>query len=74
MGVYNVVLKDAAGYDISIDLVDGISAAKTRAKYFLTDAYAKNIGTTQVALGVSKVEVQRASTGEVLWDAFRKEV
>lgn len=72
MAEYNVVLKDADGYDIGSDLVDGMAAAKSRAKYFLTDAYAQNIGTTQAALGTQKVEVQNGRTGECLWDAFRK--
>lgn len=70
---YNVVLKDADGYDIGSDLVGGMAAAKARAKYFLTDSYAQNIGTTQTALGTQKVEVQDVRTSECLWDAFRKE-
>lgn len=69
---YNVVLKDADGYDIGSELVDGMAAAKSRAKYFLTDTYAQNVGTTQTVIGTQKVEVQDGRTGECLWDAFRK--
>jgi hypothetical protein len=72
MAEYNVVLKDAAGYDISTDRVNGLVAAKTRAKYFLTDSYAQNIGTTHSVLGTYKVEVQEIQTSACLWDAFRR--
>ena len=72
MAEYNVILKDVAGCDISTDLVDGMAAAKAKAKYLLTASYAKNIGTTHTALGSVKVEVQDAR-GVCLWDAFRAE-
>jgi hypothetical protein len=72
MAEHNIILKNAAGYDISTDLVNGLAAAKTRAKYFLTDAYAQNIGTTHATLGTYKVEVQEIRTSARLWDAFKR--
>ena len=71
MTEYQVILKDAAGYEICSDLVEGIKAAKARAKYFLTDAHASLIGTDHKTLGTHKVEVQNECV--VFWDAFRKE-
>jgi hypothetical protein len=72
MAEYNVILKDAAGYDISTDLEYGLAAAKWRARLFLTDVYADTIGTTHTALGTYKVEVQDTK-GVCVWDAFRVE-
>lgn len=72
MAEYQVVVKDADGYDISNDLVEGLKAAKERAKYFVTDDYARFVGTTHQALGTSHAEVQDARTGECLHDFFRK--
>jgi hypothetical protein len=71
MNEYDVVLKDADGFDICTDLVEGLTAAKARAKYLLSDDHAKVIGTTHAELGTHKAEVQATRTGAVLWDAFR---
>lgn len=68
MAEYTVTLKDADGYDVATDLVDGLGAAKARAKHFLTDDYARNIETTHATLGSHKVEV--SLEGVCLWDAF----
>lgn len=72
MATYNVILKDRDDYDICADLVDGMTAAKARAKYLLTDAFAKSIETTHATLGTCRVEVQAADTGVCLWDASAK--
>lgn len=73
MTEYNVVLKDADGCDIVVDKVHGLPAAKKQAKHFLTDDYARVLGTSHVQLGTHKVEV-RNSHGECLFDAFRDSV
>lgn len=73
MSEYDVVLKDRDGYDICTDLIDGLDAAKARAKYLLSDDHAKVIGTSHDALGTYKVEVQATRTGACLWDAFRSQ-
>lgn len=70
MAEYNVVLKGHDGCDICADLVDGLPAAKTRAKYLLSDEHAAVIGSTHDLLGTYKVEIQANRTGECLWDAF----
>ena len=49
---------------------NGLKAAKTRAKYLLTDAHARGLETTHGALGTRKVEVQESQTGDCLWDMF----
>ena len=71
MSEYDVILKDRDGDDICADLVDGLGAAKTRARYLLSDVHAKNLGTSHDDLGTYKVEVQATRTGVCLWDAFR---
>lgn len=71
MAEYDVVLKDRDGCDICTDLVDGLPAAKARAKYLLSDEHAALIGSTHDTLGTHKVEVQATRTGKCLWDAFR---
>lgn len=71
MSEYDVVLKDRDGCDICTDLIDGLVAAKARAKYLLSDEHAKQIGTSHNDLGTFKVEVQATPTGACLWDAFR---
>jgi hypothetical protein len=73
MTEYLVLLKDADGYDITAQFVEGLKAAKERAKYLLTDSYAHNIETTHQELNSYKVEVRASSSAECLWDAFRKE-
>jgi hypothetical protein len=70
MNEYDVVLKDADGFDICTDIVEGLAAAKVRAKYLLSAAHAKAIGSTHTVPGTHKVEVQATRTGAVLWDAF----
>lgn len=72
MAEYSVVLIDADGYDISVDFVEGVKAAKERAKYFLGDTYVRNCGTTHDSLNTNKVEV-RNEVGDCLYDFFRKE-
>jgi len=67
---YDVVLKDADGFDICTDLIEGLTAAKARAKYLLSEDHANVIGSTRLDLGVHKVEVQATRTGAVVWDAF----
>jgi hypothetical protein len=69
MAEYQVILKDTEGYKIASDAIEGIKAAKTRAKYLLTDEYAQRIGTDHKTLGTHKVEVHNKSV--VVWDAFR---
>lgn len=71
MGEYDVVLIDRDGCDICADLIEGLAAAKARAKYLLSDDHAKQIGTDHETLGTYKVEVQATRTGACLWDAFR---
>lgn len=71
MNEYDVVLRDRDGFDICTDLVEGLTAAKKRAEYLLTDDYAKTLGTTHDTLGTHKVEVQATRTGSCIWDAFR---
>lgn len=71
MSEYDVVLIDRDGCDICADLIDGLVAAKARARYLLSDDHAKQIGTTHDTLGTYKVEVQATRTGACLWDAFR---
>lgn len=71
MNEYQVVVKDADGYEISDNQVEGVKAAKEHAKYCLTDAYAIRIGTTHQVLRTFKAEVQK--DGECLYDFFRKE-
>lgn len=63
--------KDADGYDISADIIEGMKAAKDKARYYLSDEYARRLGTTHEALGTFKAEVQATRTGTCLWDAFR---
>ena len=72
MSEYDVVLKDNFGCDITTDLVEGLPDAKKRATYFLSDAYAKTIGTTHETLGTHKVEIQATRTAVCIWDAFLK--
>ena len=43
MSEYDVVLKDRDGCDICTDLIDGLVAAKARAKYLLSDEHAKQM-------------------------------
>jgi hypothetical protein len=70
MSEYDVVLKDRDGFDICTDIVEGLTAAKSRAKYLLSEDHAKAIGTTHADLRTYKVEVQATRTGACLWDAF----
>ena len=70
MNEYDVVLKDRDGFDICTDLIEGLSAAKARARYLLSEDHAKAIGTTHADLMTHKVEVQATRTGAVLWDFF----
>lgn len=71
MSEYDVVLIDRDGCDICADLIDGLVAARARAKYLLSEDYAKQIGSTHDTLGTYKAEVQATRTGACLWDAFR---
>lgn len=71
MAQYNVVLVDMGGFDIAADLVDGLNMAKARARYFLTDEYARHIGTTHEALDTCKAEVRKEGSDECFWDVFR---
>lgn len=68
MSEYDVVLKDRDGFDICTDLIEGLTAAKARAKYLLSDDHLKLIGAADDAY---KVEVQATRTGACLWDDFR---
>jgi hypothetical protein len=71
MSEYIVALKDADGFDICTDLVEGLARAKAHAKYLLSDNYAKAIGSTHATLGTHKAEVHTVHTGgAILWDAF----
>jgi uncharacterized RmlC-like cupin family protein len=73
MAEYLVILKDSDGFDICSDLVDGMSAAKARANFLLSDRNAHYMGTTHATLGTDRVEVHlSARPGDVLWNAFRK--
>ena len=68
MATYHVTLKDAEGYDIAKDYVDGLPQAKERARYLLSDKYARSVETTVADLGAVKAEV---ALGNVcLWDVF----
>lgn len=71
MSEYDVILKDRDGCDICAALVDGLPAAKARARYLLSDDHATILGTSHDDLGTYKVEVQATRTGACLWDAFR---
>ena len=73
MAEYQVVIKSADGCDISSDIVEGVKAAKERAKYFISNDYARAMGTTHQTLGTYCAEVQDTCTGECLFDFFRKE-
>lgn len=70
LGEYDVVLKDRDGCDICTDLVQGLGAAKARAKYLLSAEHARAMETTHQDLGTFTVQVQACRTGAVLWDAF----
>lgn len=72
MAEYDVVLFDKDGFEICAELIDGLSAAKARAAYLLSDDHARNMETTHDALGTEKAEVQAASTGNCIWDKFRR--
>ncbi len=72
MAEYNVVLLDRDDCETTNDVVDGLSAAKKRAKYLLSDAYADAVESTHDDLGTVKVKVEvRDGRGECLWDTFR---
>ena len=70
MAQYNVLLLDSDGCETVNDLIDGLPAAKKRAKYLLSDAFADSVESTHEALQTKKVEV-RSENGECLWDVFR---
>lgn len=70
---YDVVLKDSDGFDIATDIVEGLGVAKARAKYLLSDVFARACETSHATWGTHKVEVQATRTGACLWDAFRKD-
>jgi len=69
MAEYSVVLLDRDGCETVNDTVDGMPAAKKRAKYLLSPAFAGSVGTTHDVLLTSKVEI-RDQVGKCLWDAF----
>jgi len=69
MAEYNVVLLDKDGCETANDLIDGLPAAKKRAKYLLSDDFAAAVESTHDTLGTVKAEV-RNQAGECLWDAF----
>ncbi|VFU17526.1 hypothetical protein [Methylocella tundrae] len=73
MSHFNVVLLDANGYDLSSDLVEGLTPAKERAKYLLSDVYARHCATTHRALNTYKAEVRPEDSSECLYDFFREE-
>lgn len=70
MAEYSVVLLDSDGCETVNDLVETLPAAKARAKYLLSDDFARSIESTHETQGTAKVEIRNAS-GECLWDAFR---
>ncbi|MGN8119960.1 hypothetical protein [Labrys sp. 22185] len=70
MTEYNVILRDADGCDIVSDLIEGLPAAKKRARYMLSDEFARYLGSSHETLWTHKAEVQTAD-GECVWDAFR---
>ena len=67
---YDVVLLDVDGFEVATAVEQKAPAAMARAKYMLSDAYARALETTHAALGTAKVEVRRGS--DVLYDLFRK--
>lgn len=69
MAEYNVILLDKDGCETVNDLIEAMPAAKKRAKYLLTDAFADSVESTHDTLGTEKVEI-RNEAGECLWDAF----
>ena len=69
MAYLDVILRDQDGFDIVTDAVDGMAAAKIRARYLLTEEYAARLGTSHATLGTHKVEVRNAD-GTCLFDAF----
>ncbi len=66
---YTVLLLDKDGCETANDLVHSMAAAKSRAKYFLSDGFAHQVESTHQVLGSHKVEIRDAS-GECLWDSF----
>lgn len=71
MAEYNVILKDRDGYQTVNYPIDGMPAARKRAKYLLSEEFAKSSGSDHDTLRSHKVAVQAAHTGECLWGALR---
>lgn len=69
MAQYNVVLLDRDGCETVNDVVDGMAAAKKRARYLMSESFAFDVGSTHETLGSYKTEV-RAENGECLADFF----
>ncbi len=69
MAEYNVVLLDKDGCETASDLIEGLPAAKKRAKFLLSTDFAASVESTHEVLGTEKVEI-RNEAGECLWDAF----
>lgn len=70
MATYTITLLDVDYYEVSSAEVEGQVSAKDRAKYMLTEEYARNIGTTHAALATHKVELRKEGEKECLWDKF----
>lgn len=70
MATYRVMLLDREGHELTTDYVDGLPAARARARYLLSNSYARNIENTHDAMGTWKVEVQPEQGNGCLWDAF----
>lgn len=69
MAFYNVVLKDADGYDVSPRYEEnGLKDAKWRAKYLLSEDYMRSGEFS--SLPGERVEVLN-DAGECVWDAER---
>lgn len=63
-----VILLDKNGYEITREERESIKDAKDRAKYLISDAYAKSAETTHENLGTDKVEIR--VNGECIYDWF----
>lgn len=65
---YRVVLLDNQGFEVGEKEADTLKEAKGKARYMLSDEYARNTESTHDR--THKVEVRNAD-GECVFDAFR---
>lgn len=66
---YLVIVLDREGFTMSESEVETLKEAKARAKYKLTDDWARSCESTHENLGTHKVEI-RNQDDECVWDKF----